>query len=250
MIQEKRGMLKIWNVSLILGAGTLAILGTFLVRSGILDSIHAFGASTLGIPFVVLLAVMLCGVGLARALAAGPAPLRGAARLAAVPRGRVPVPEPGAGGDGVRDLLGHVLPADLRGGHRHQGVRRPAGVPAVHRAARAGAGGAGRDRPDHRLAARHGREPAAQLRAAGDGRVRHVGGAAGGRRRRLASVRARDVRVRHVRRGQRGPGVRARRGGAAGDDPRVAAGGARCGWSAATAGATAATSCTSAWRCC
>ena len=60
MIQEKRGMLKIWNVSLILGAGTLAVLGTFLVRSGILDSIHAFGASTLGIPFVILLAVMLC----------------------------------------------------------------------------------------------------------------------------------------------------------------------------------------------
>src|SRR5438270_1478937 len=59
MIQEKRGMLKIWNVSLILGSGTLAILGTFLVRSGILDSIHAFGASTLGVPFVVLLAVML-----------------------------------------------------------------------------------------------------------------------------------------------------------------------------------------------
>ena len=52
MIQEKRGMLKVWNVSLILGSGTLAILGTFLVRSGILDSIHAFGASTLGIPFV------------------------------------------------------------------------------------------------------------------------------------------------------------------------------------------------------
>ncbi|HEY2161028.1 MAG TPA: cytochrome c-type biogenesis CcmF C-terminal domain-containing protein [Solirubrobacteraceae bacterium] len=59
MIQEKRGMLKIWNVSLILGSGTLAILGTFLVRSGVLDSIHAFGASTLGVPFVVLLAVML-----------------------------------------------------------------------------------------------------------------------------------------------------------------------------------------------
>jgi cytochrome c-type biogenesis protein CcmF len=60
MIQEKRGMLKVWNVSLILGSGTLAILGTFLVRSGILDSIHAFGASTLGVPFVVLLGVMLC----------------------------------------------------------------------------------------------------------------------------------------------------------------------------------------------
>jgi len=61
MIQEKRGMLKVWNVSLVLGAGTLSILGTFLVRSGILDSIHAFGASTLGVPFVILIAVMVCG---------------------------------------------------------------------------------------------------------------------------------------------------------------------------------------------
>jgi len=41
-IQEKRGMLKVWNVSLVLGAGVLSILGTFLVRSGILSSIHAF----------------------------------------------------------------------------------------------------------------------------------------------------------------------------------------------------------------
>ncbi|PZS08590.1 MAG: cytochrome C biogenesis protein [Solirubrobacterales bacterium] len=61
MIQEKRGMLKVWNASLILAGGTLAILGTFLVRSGILDSIHAFGASTLGIPFVVLIAAMVAG---------------------------------------------------------------------------------------------------------------------------------------------------------------------------------------------
>jgi cytochrome c-type biogenesis protein CcmF len=61
MIQEKRGMLKIWNASLILATGTLAILGTFLVRSGILDSIHAFGASTLGVPFVVLIGVMIAG---------------------------------------------------------------------------------------------------------------------------------------------------------------------------------------------
>jgi cytochrome c-type biogenesis protein CcmF len=58
-IQEKRGMLKVWNVSLVLLSGTLAIFGTFLVRSGVLDSIHAFGASTLGIPFVFLLGVMV-----------------------------------------------------------------------------------------------------------------------------------------------------------------------------------------------
>ena len=54
-------MLKIWNVSLVLATGVLAILGTFLVRSGILDSIHAFGASTLGVPFVSLIALMIAG---------------------------------------------------------------------------------------------------------------------------------------------------------------------------------------------
>ena len=61
MIQEKRGMLKVWNVSLVLATGILAILGTFLVRSGILESIHAFGASTLGVPFLVLIVVMIGG---------------------------------------------------------------------------------------------------------------------------------------------------------------------------------------------
>ena len=61
MIQERRGMLKVWNVSLILATGILAVLGTFLVRSGILQSIHAFGASTLGIPFLILIVIMVAG---------------------------------------------------------------------------------------------------------------------------------------------------------------------------------------------
>jgi cytochrome c-type biogenesis protein CcmF len=61
MIQEKRGMLRVWNVSLVLATGILAIMGTFLVRSGILESIHAFGASTLGMPFLVLLALLMIG---------------------------------------------------------------------------------------------------------------------------------------------------------------------------------------------
>jgi len=54
-------MLKVWNVSLVLATGVLAILGTFLVRSGILDSIHAFGASTLGVPFLALIVTMVAG---------------------------------------------------------------------------------------------------------------------------------------------------------------------------------------------
>jgi cytochrome c-type biogenesis protein CcmF len=62
MIQEKRGMLKVWNVSLILTSGTLAILGTFLVRSGILSSIHAFVSDpTLNISFVALISIMVIG---------------------------------------------------------------------------------------------------------------------------------------------------------------------------------------------
>ena len=63
MIQEKRGMLKVWNVSLVLATGTLAVLGTFLVRSGVLDSIHAFVGEGNGIAwmFTGLIAVMVAG---------------------------------------------------------------------------------------------------------------------------------------------------------------------------------------------
>jgi cytochrome c-type biogenesis protein CcmF len=60
-VQEKRGALKAWNASLALATGILAVLGTFLVRSGILDSIHAFGASTLGGPFLAFIAALLIG---------------------------------------------------------------------------------------------------------------------------------------------------------------------------------------------
>jgi cytochrome c-type biogenesis protein CcmF len=48
MIQEKRGMLKIWNVLLVIGAFALALFGTFLTRSGILSSIHSFTESSIG----------------------------------------------------------------------------------------------------------------------------------------------------------------------------------------------------------
>ncbi len=61
MVQEKRGMLKTWNVSLIVATFTLALLGTFLVRSGVLQSIHAFGASTVGTPILILIAVVMIG---------------------------------------------------------------------------------------------------------------------------------------------------------------------------------------------
>ena len=60
MIQERRGMLKVWNASLVLTTGVLCILGTFLVRSGILDSIHAFvqEGNTIAWAFTSLICVM------------------------------------------------------------------------------------------------------------------------------------------------------------------------------------------------
>ena len=61
VVQEKRGTLKAWNVTLALGTGVLAVVGTFLVRSGILESIHAFGASTLGLPFLIFIVALVLG---------------------------------------------------------------------------------------------------------------------------------------------------------------------------------------------
>lgn len=61
IVQEKRDMLKIWNVSLITATFALALLGTFLVRSGILNSIHAFGESTVGVYFLALIAIVALG---------------------------------------------------------------------------------------------------------------------------------------------------------------------------------------------
>jgi cytochrome c-type biogenesis protein CcmF len=59
MIQEKRGMLKVWNVSLVILTFFLAVLGDFLTRSGIVQSVHAFAQSNIGIYFAVFLAVVM-----------------------------------------------------------------------------------------------------------------------------------------------------------------------------------------------
>src|SRR5712692_4818155 len=48
MMQEKRGMMKIWNVWLIFATFMLSILGTYLTRSGVLNSVHAFAQSPIG----------------------------------------------------------------------------------------------------------------------------------------------------------------------------------------------------------
>ncbi len=57
MIQERRGMLKVWNALLICLTFLLTIFGTFLTRSGVISSVHSFGSSTLGTYFLVFLGV-------------------------------------------------------------------------------------------------------------------------------------------------------------------------------------------------
>lgn len=59
MMQERRRMMKIWNVVLISCTFLLSILGTFLTRSGVVSSVHAFGKSPLGTYFVVFLLIAL-----------------------------------------------------------------------------------------------------------------------------------------------------------------------------------------------
>jgi cytochrome c-type biogenesis protein CcmF len=65
MIQEKRGMLKVWNMVLVALAFNLSIFGTFLTRSGVVNSIHSFSQSPLGgwfLAFIVICVVFSVGL--------------------------------------------------------------------------------------------------------------------------------------------------------------------------------------------
>jgi cytochrome c-type biogenesis protein CcmF len=64
MIQEKKGMLKVWNMSLVLLTFSLTIFGTFITRSGVISSVHSFTQSGLG-PFFVAFLTVVIGVSLA-----------------------------------------------------------------------------------------------------------------------------------------------------------------------------------------
>lgn len=65
MVQERKGMLKVWNISLCVLTYALTVFGTFLTRSGIVQSVHAFASTDIGwvfltyLGFVVLVALLL-----------------------------------------------------------------------------------------------------------------------------------------------------------------------------------------------
>ncbi|HEV3226546.1 MAG TPA: cytochrome c-type biogenesis CcmF C-terminal domain-containing protein [Acidimicrobiales bacterium] len=59
MVQERRGMLRVWNLTLLCATFALTILGTFLTRSGVLDSVHAFTESGIGVWVLSFFAVIV-----------------------------------------------------------------------------------------------------------------------------------------------------------------------------------------------
>jgi cytochrome c-type biogenesis protein CcmF len=59
MIQERRGMLKVWNVLLVILAFSLALFGTFLTRSGVVNSIHSFTQSSIGPWFLAFIGIVV-----------------------------------------------------------------------------------------------------------------------------------------------------------------------------------------------
>lgn len=65
LVQERRGMLRVWNLSLLIATFSLTILGTFLTRSGVLNSVHAFSESDIGsylLTFFALIVVVSIGL--------------------------------------------------------------------------------------------------------------------------------------------------------------------------------------------
>ena len=59
MVQERKNMLKIWNMVLIIITFGLTLFGTFLVRSGVVASVHAFGSSSLGAYFLIFTSLII-----------------------------------------------------------------------------------------------------------------------------------------------------------------------------------------------
>ena len=94
LVQERRGMLRVWNLSLLCATFCLTILGTFLTRSGVIQSVHAFSDGAARRVPAGLLRPRRRHLGRPDRLAGRPPPLAGFDRLAAVPRRRLPRQQP------------------------------------------------------------------------------------------------------------------------------------------------------------
>ena len=153
MIQERKGMLKVWNMVLVALAFELSVFGTFLTRSGVVNSIHSFAQSSIGgwfLAFVVISSVFSLD---ADPLAAAAAEGAHEARVGALARGDVPLQQPAARRALPDDPVGRALPDRDRARQGRVADDRPAVLRLLPARLRAAAAAADGDRPADRLAA-------------------------------------------------------------------------------------------------
>ena len=167
MIQERRRMLKLWNLTLIILTFGLTLFGTFLTRSGIIGSVHAFSQGSVGQFFLAFLALVLLGSFCLLAWRFDRLRGQTAARLGGLARVGLLAQQRPAPRRHLHGLLRHRLSAAVRGGARRQGERRrallqPGQYPRLPRLALPDGRGAA-----HRLAPRLRRQPAPELPEAG-----------------------------------------------------------------------------------
>ncbi|MCK7529355.1 MAG: cytochrome c biogenesis protein CcsA [Ignavibacteriales bacterium] len=122
IVQERRGMLKVWNVSLVIITFFLTIFGTFMTRSGVVQSVHAFGEDrALAWMFTVFMAAILT----VQLRLGDPAPAAAEAalrpRLVGVPRGGVRRQQLDPAHRGAARAVRHDVPDAERGAHRATG---------------------------------------------------------------------------------------------------------------------------------
>ena len=114
-------MLKLWNLTLIILTFGLTLFGTFLTRSGIIGSVHAFSQGSVGQFFLAFLALVLLGSFSPARVALRPPARPGPARLGGLARVGLPAQQCPAPRRHLHRLLRHRLSAAVRGGARRQG---------------------------------------------------------------------------------------------------------------------------------
>ena len=119
MMQEKRGMMKVWNIWLVFTTFMLCILGTLLTRSGVVASVHAFAQSSIGswfTTFLCLVFAVLCLFVYIR----NRDYLRSDNQLDSLVsrESGLSIQQSGAAGSVLRGFLGHLVPGFLRMVHQ------------------------------------------------------------------------------------------------------------------------------------
>ncbi len=126
VVMEKRGALKVWTVLLAILTFSLSLLGTFLVRSGVLTSVHSFAVDPTRGVFILAILTLFIGGALALFALRAPDDEAGRAVRADQPRGRARLQQPLPRRGGLHRVRRHALSARARGVDRREDLRRRA----------------------------------------------------------------------------------------------------------------------------